>query len=147
MKSLLEGNPELLHARDCYDYTPLMSATRGRRLKAVEFLLEKGADPDAMTDEGETALQMTAQGDWRANLKLEMARRLLEAGADPNLAEPDRKISPLHWAAIGGNVGIVRLLLESGAHVNPRDYKGRTPLSWARDADVRQVLRNHGAEK
>jgi ankyrin repeat protein len=155
VKSLIEGSPELLHARGYRDYTPLLLAARGHRLKVVEFLLEEGADPDTMTDHGVTALHIAAQGCGIGKHKntpysiasLAIARRLLEAGADPNLAEPDRKISPLHWGAIDGNAEIVRLLIEAGAHVNVRDEKGRTPLSYARDAGIRRALREHGAER
>ncbi|EQC28555.1 hypothetical protein SDRG_13633 [Saprolegnia diclina VS20] len=39
--------------------------------------------------------------------------------------------TPLHWAAIRGQVETARVLLENGASVNAFDTWGRTPLMWA----------------
>ncbi len=58
------------------------------------------------------------------------ARKLLDAGADPALAD-DKGKTPLHLAAGEGNCYLVRMLLEHGAPVDTADKKGRTPLSYA----------------
>ncbi|KAF0698806.1 Aste57867_10595 [Aphanomyces stellatus] len=39
--------------------------------------------------------------------------------------------TPLHWAAVRGQVAAARLLLEHGARVNAMDAWHRTPLTWA----------------
>ncbi|KAL3574946.1 hypothetical protein D5086_023047 [Populus alba] len=54
-------------------------------------------------------------------------RQLIEAGADPNKADYDRR-SPLHVAASKGDVDISLLLIEHGVDVNISDKFGNTPL-------------------
>lgn len=43
--------------------------------------------------------------------------------------------TPLHWAAVKGHLDVVKFLVESDAHVNVRDDRGRTPLHRASDND------------
>jgi ankyrin repeat protein len=61
---------------------------------------------------------------------LDVARYLLDAGVDPNVATRQGQTS-LHWVAYGPHVEVARLLLERGARTNVRDQAGRTPLDWA----------------
>ncbi|KAH9092142.1 hypothetical protein LEN26_018701 [Aphanomyces euteiches] len=39
--------------------------------------------------------------------------------------------TPLHWAAVRGQVAAARLLLQNGADIEAKDVLGRTPLAWA----------------
>ena len=55
---------------------------------------------------------------------------LLDCGADPNLAGPDRK-PPLTLAAEQGHLECVRALLERGAKLELADKRRRTPLLLA----------------
>jgi len=59
---------------------------------------------------------------------------LLEHGADPNTAPSGfpTQASPLHWAAGGGHLDLVELLVENGANVTASDPEhGGTPADWA----------------
>ena len=73
-------------------------------------------------------------------------RRLLAAGADPNLKN-DAGATALMWAA--GDLGKTRLLVDHGADVNARSDTGRTPLMIAAtrhgSTPILQVLLDHGA--
>jgi len=40
-------------------------------------------------------------------------------------------VSPLHWAARGGSVEVVSLLISGGELVSLKDSNGETPLFWA----------------
>ena len=52
----------------------------------------------------------------------------------------------LHWAARHGHVETLEWLLARGATVNVRSSEGLTPLQVATSAEVRDILRRHGAE-
>jgi hypothetical protein len=56
------------------------------------------------------------------------ARVLLDGGADPNLADSDG-VSPLIWAALTGQLDVLRLLLERGAARDNSDCHFRKPTT------------------
>jgi len=97
-------------------------------LAAVREHLASGAQPDARSDEGGcdacTLLHQAADGG-----QVEVARLLLDRGADPN-ARAGHARTPLHYAAGGQSAEVTRLLLERGAapSVEARDEWGNTPL-------------------
>ncbi|MEM6553346.1 MAG: ankyrin repeat domain-containing protein [Planctomycetota bacterium] len=112
--------------------TPLMAAVVREDGEAAGRLLAGGSDPDALwrlgsEDKGQTALiTATALGDEA------MVKRLLAAGANPNLGRgwpwDDR---PLHRAVRLGHAEIAKMLLEAGADVRARQSDGPTPLFLA----------------
>ena len=65
---------------------------------------------------------------------------LLERGADVSCATADGW-TPLHGAAVEGELGTVRLLLERGADPTATTHAGRTPLDIARDDATKIVMR------
>jgi ankyrin repeat protein len=61
----------------------------------------------------------------------DVARVLLDAGADPNALSRDGD-APLHYAAKGGHADVADLLVERGARLNLRDRgQNATPADWA----------------
>ena len=68
------------------------------------------------------------------------ARELLRAGADPNARDEDER-TPLFSAVLGGSVGLVGLLLESGADVDARDSRGFTALHFAAEEQLPAMTR------
>ena len=117
--------------------TPLCAAACWGFDELVDGLLAYGASPDLPEPDGPTALVWAAlEGHADA------ARKLLEAGADPNL-ESDGWL-PLLVAARKGSLAIVRDLLAHGADRELRDHHGQTALMIAddwRDKDVEDELR------
>lgn len=58
------------------------------------------------------------------------------------------RVTPLHWAAISGNAGVVRSLLENRANIDAIDQAEATPLHWAvKDSYISttKVLLENGA--
>jgi len=77
---------------------------------------------------------------------LATVRQLLDGGAEIN--RPIFGATSLHLAAEYGRADIAQLLLDKGAHVDPIDDLGRTPLLWAAEnahLQVARVLIAHGA--
>ena len=75
---------------------------------------------------------------------------LIAAGAPPDVTEGVNGGTPLHVAAFNGHLAVVKVLVEAGAKVNPRDNDGWTPLSQARDQgfpDIVEWLKLHGATR
>lgn len=111
---------------DCGLPVDVLVATELGRLDAVRAT---AADADATTLQ--KALALAAQFGHT-----EILRALLDAGADPNRYAPvggHSHATPLHQAALGGHLDVVRLLVERGARTDIRDiHHGDTPLEWAR---------------
>eukprot|EP00929_Paragymnodinium_shiwhaense_P002715 TRINITY_DN103000_c0_g1_i1.p1 TRINITY_DN103000_c0_g1~~TRINITY_DN103000_c0_g1_i1.p1 ORF type:complete len:1039 (+),score=288.00 TRINITY_DN103000_c0_g1_i1:258-3374(+) len=75
----------------------------------------------------------------------DVTRRLLQLGADPNLAD-DKGVTPMHMAAFDGDPAIIASLLAAGGKVNGRDRHGQTPLFFAPHKDVCSQLHAAKAE-
>lgn len=116
---------------------PLLAAA-ARDESKVHLLLERGADPKAVSDFGRGALHVAALSDK----SLVSLRLLLERGAEAD--RPDIEgATPLWLAAGGGNLTGARALLDGGA--SPRHKaKGRdgaTPLVPALGASNLAMVR------
>ena len=79
----------------------------------------------------------------------ETVRRLLSRGEDPNAAHGDG-LSPLHWAALGGDRELAEMLLHAGARLTAKTRNGAfTPLllaARAGNAAVVELLLEAGAD-
>lgn len=101
-------------------YTPLAMAARWGCRQGVEALLQQGARVDAVTDSRyRTSALMESTRDGH----LDIARRLLAAGADVNLRDRHGDHA-LNWAAYFGQAELVELFL---AHAADTSYTGQTP--------------------
>lgn len=127
-------------------YTPLMDACfLSGNLDMVKLLVSEGADVNALSTQGDSALCLVAdKGD------MQIARFLLENGADPNIIPVGDNDSPLNWAAYRGNLSMVILLVKHGADVNLMDSRGWRPLGLAASRGYIEVVRfllTKGAER
>jgi len=110
---------------------PLGWAAYGNRPEAVQELVSRGA-----RIEGHELACAASCG------HVEVARKLLELGADPNATNADGRTA-LHAAArlsfTGDATAVVELLLEAGADPSAADAAGRTALDLALADDVRNA--------
>jgi ankyrin repeat protein len=123
--------------------TPLFDAVLYKRLPMVEYLLERGADPDLQALGGFTPgdLEPFFLGDdfGPYGEAIERHRRRRE----------ERAADPLRQAALNGDPAKVRELIEAGVELNRMAPDGHTPLlDAAREghADVVKALLEAGAD-
>lgn len=142
-------------------YTPLMVAANRGALKLVNHLLSVGANINAQSEGGFTALMLAIIGYNEMNRlrklehdssdpSMEVIKALIAAGADVNIAT-DGGNTAIQEAALQGNVAITKLLIEKGANVNAVNQWNETPLficGLAKgSAEVAQLLLDAGADK
>jgi ankyrin repeat protein len=135
----------------------LMWAAAQSQPDMVALLLSRGADPDArgvvrqwerkviteprpkdLNKGGFTPLLYAAREGC-----LECVRYLVSAGADPDLADPDR-VSPLNMALLNLHFDVAASLVSGGADVDRWDLFGRSPLYMAADVST-LPLKGNGA--
>lgn len=98
----------------------------------VVLLAMSGSRIDSLTDRSWTLPDAVEQG------SVEIARELLEDGADPQRA---RGLTPLHLAAGQGSLEMTELLLDHGADPSVTDDRGRTPLLVALEQQHPELAR------
>ena len=67
-------------------------------------------------------------------------RYLLKSGADLTYRYEEDGTTPLHQAALVGDVDIVKVLLQAGASVDDEDREGATALHYATERQVVAAL-------
>ena len=105
LKDLLDLDPDLVNCRDSDDYTPLHRAAYNGHVRAVELLLEKGADPHARTSDGWQPLHSAVK--WS---HAQVACLLLSAGADIN-AQTNGGQTPAHIVSMGKDRNIIQFVI------------------------------------
>lgn len=148
---------------------PLISAIRAGDVKEVQSLLDKGEKPDQVSAYYDNSLFAKIAGGGRESAKLaarpalslalllghkDIAKLLLEKGADPNLRGgnyrnfgQDSCETPLIIAVRGGDREMMEALLAKGADINRPDCQwGKTPLAYTRDKALAAFLLEKGAD-
>lgn len=135
------------------DISALFVAASRNNLSMVNFLLDRGADPDIRTNWGWTPLFAACE-----HGNFEMARSLISKGANPELQSTGEELvgggygmgkgsTPFHRAARSGRIEIIKLLFDHGAEINGKAFP--TPLQWAALSGNKSILKflvDHGAD-
>jgi hypothetical protein len=122
--------------------TVLRKSAESRNFEKLKDLLQNGINPNATDSQSRTLLQTTDDD--------EVARLLLQFGANPNVEDPATMESPLFESARTGDLERMKILMEGGANVNAVcaiPWK-HTPIDEAirtGQADAVQTLIKNGA--
>ena len=108
LRLIKENDARVLNISDQYGNTLLESAIDEKNLKAIDFLLRIGADPDWKHIGTPILVSVIQDG----NLKI--AEMLLDYGADPNLIDECNGWTPLDWTHQCGNEDMVEIIRKSG---------------------------------
>jgi ankyrin repeat protein len=92
----------------------------------VRALVARGADVNAVTKRGRTALMLAAASDNSAPI----VRLLMASGANPKAVDVI-KGTALHDAVRGGDIETIRMIVGAGLGVNDANFAGFTPLMGA----------------
>jgi ankyrin repeat protein len=115
--------------------TPFLRAAQSSDLVLMKMLLEHGADPKLIADDGTTPL-MVASGigwvegvthEWSRDANVETVKMLLDLGVDVNARNAEGRTA-LMGAAHKGRNEIVQLLVDRGADLNAHDIGSRDTI-------------------
>ncbi len=124
-------------------------AAWGGYLAVAKLLLDKGADVNARSDFGSSALIQAAEISHPDGvIRSVMIRLLLSRGADVHTRQASG-ISVLMASAGAKDIDLVKLLLDRGADIDARNEEGMTPLMAAMltfDRDMARLLIERGAD-
>jgi len=109
-------------------YTPLLNVARVGNSALARKLLVRGADVNVKVSREDTRTSLHAAC---LSGNVDVARLLLENGADPNSCTSTDKRTPLHWAAQLGHLEMTKLLVSFKANISARDKFGFTPRHLA----------------
>ena len=119
----------------------LYVALRDGSLKSAQVLIDgPKTNVDTRTPSDETPLMMAC-----LRGQIDIVRKLIARGADVNKTG----WTPLHYAATGSQIEIMRLLLDQSAYIDAQSPNGTTPLMMAAmygSEDAAKFLLDAGAD-
>ena len=121
---------------DSDDGGPSLGSYQPCSVQTVQAIIDHGADLNAVNNTGQTAL-------WSAccDGQVHFVKILLNAGADPNIADENND-SSLHSAMYGlCSSETVQKIIEHGARINVQNKNGATPLLLACSGAQPEVLK------
>lgn len=170
LRQLLADDPSSAAARDVHGVSAIMQALYTGRADIAKLLQDARSELDifeaASLGLADCVTALIVNDSSLANVwspdgftplhfacffgQEETARLLLNRGAEVNVASRNpTTVMPLHSAAAGRNLAIVRMLLEHKADTNAKQQAGWTPLHAAAqngDQEMLELLLKYGAD-
>ncbi|MCJ1379040.1 hypothetical protein MMC17_002139 [Xylographa soralifera] len=146
LRTELDSNPDAVRVTDAMGRTALDWATARAQLSNMTLLIDRGSPLNTMDVSGRTTVLHAVDSHNDDALRI-----LLEAGADPDPEVPKGlfRSSPLTAASFGGLVGMIKLLIKSGAKVDACNPEGRMALQAVasmQNVKCADILLTHGAD-
>ncbi len=140
--ALLDANPDALNTFSGDGFQPAHLAAYFGRAAVMLLLLKRGAQVERYS---QNALHVMPLHSAVAGQHLDIARLLLDHGADPNAAQGEG-FTPLMGAAQNGQMEMVELLLSYGADATAKSEHGESALDMARQKGHEDVARRLQSE-
>jgi ankyrin repeat protein len=113
-----------------YSATPLRLAADGGHADIFRLLIESSGEV-AIEPELNLNTHMCVYRAVAKNHRSILSILIEDHGLDPNFADPERKMSLMHYAAINRSEAVVEYLLSMGAHPDPVSTSPCTPFTHA----------------
>ena len=140
IREFLLADAPPVHWRDGHGATLLHYAALYGDAELATHLLAAETEPNDTTDNGASALHWAVMGDENAaTIPL-----LLSAGLSADSPGP-LQLTPVHLAALSGNVPALEALLASGADPDRKTSAGVSPLHIVQSVAAAEVLLTNGA--
>jgi len=143
IRELIESGKAKATDKDDANITPLHWAAINAQTAACRYLLDQGAEVDALGgDLVATPMQWAARNGYLYVIQL-----LVAYNADPNIAD-SQGYNTLHLVTHSSSIMPLLYLLHQPVNVDSRDSQGHTSLMWAAyqgDALSVDLLLRHGA--
>lgn len=130
LTELLAYDPASIDGRSADGFTALHFAAFFGRPGAAALLIERGAEVDAF---GRGWMTGTAMHSAVSRLHADVVGLLLDAGANPNVRQ-SAGWTPLHAAAMNGDLASLDLLLAAGADPTATNEEGRSVADLASES-------------
>lgn len=133
MKALELKSKDTINAKNPAGFTPLILACYRGNKAVAEYLVPRVNNLNYNSSNGTALAAASVKGDN------DMAKILLEHGADPNLADPNG-MTPLVYAVQFQNKELVALLVKYKANSRQKDNDGKTPYDHAVFAGNKEII-------
>jgi ankyrin repeat protein len=151
MVEFLISNGANVNLKDNEGKTALLWAS-SNSLPNAKILVANGARVNEAANDGMTPFLEASLGVSSGKVTIEMLDLLRKNGANINAAIQRKSAmgwTALHYAAINGDVELVKYLIKYGANVNKATGDGSTPLYLAqlgKHEEIIKLLKNAGAK-
>jgi uncharacterized protein len=129
---LLKDKPSLLNEYSPDGWTPLHLAAYFGNRKVTELLLDLEAD---VLLSSKNAMKVTALHSALSNKQWDIARLLIQRGADIHKAVAGSLYTPLHYAVANGGFEITKFLVSLGVNIAAKSSDGKTALLLAQEME------------
>ncbi len=124
------------------NYPLLVGAVKHGQPCLAEDLIKKGVNVNQRCPRGSSALHWAIYNNDSQSVDF-----LLNAGANPLDPDPDDGMTPLMYAALQGDLNLVKRLVKKGAGATQRDKKGRSAYLYCGQGECMEAARIRKAKE